>query len=105
MVQSAFSCLMLICFGDGAGSVLCRRLSCRMQSLKKFDQRSGLWRTQVLPIGRHISATLNNLANQLIRRQPHCNLVELWSTLTAFSAQGMAVVTLFGLKNQGALVL
>src|SRR5579859_6931975 len=105
MVQSALSCSVLICFSDGPGSILCRRLSGRMQCLKKFDQCGRLGRIQVLAIRRHISAALDDLAYQLIRRETDSNLVELWSALAALAAQRMAVVTLLGLKNQGALVL
>src|SRR5689334_8293760 len=76
-----------------------------MQRLKKFDQCGRLGRTQVLAIGRHVPAALNHLANQLIRRETDSNLVELWSALAALAAEGMAVVTLLGLKNQSALVL
>src|SRR5258708_33797365 len=105
MVQSAFSCSVLICFSDGVGRVLCRSLPSRMQRLKKFDQRARLCRTQVLAIRRHIPATLDDLANQLVRREADSNLVERRSALAAFATEGMAVVTLLGLKNQSALVL
>src|ERR1700739_3525616 len=76
-----------------------------MQRLKKFDQGGRLGRTEVLAICWHIASALNYLANQLIRRETHSNLIELWSSLAAFAAEGMAVVTLLGLKNESALVL
>src|SRR6266481_9275096 len=105
MVQSAFSCSLLICFSDGPGSILCRSLHVRMQCLKKFNQCSCLCRIQILSISRHIPATLDDLANQFIRRETDSNLAECRSALAAFAAEGMAVVTLFGLKNESALVL
>src|SRR5215510_13577986 len=76
-----------------------------MQCLKELDQCCGFCRTEVFPISRHISSTLNDLANQLIRRESDSNPVERRSALAAFAVQGMAVVTLLGLKNQSTLVL
>src|SRR5215510_3050598 len=100
-----FSCSVLISFSDGAGSILCRRLPGWMQRLKKLDQCCRFCRTEVFPISRHISSTLNDLANQLIRRQTDSNPVERRSALATFPAQRMAVVTLLGLKDESALML
>src|SRR5262249_37264650 len=97
--------LLISSFSNGAGSILCRTLPGWMQRLKKFDQRGRLRRTQVLPISRHISSVLNDLTNQLIRRETDSNSVERRSALAAIAAQGMAVVTLLGLKDERALVL
>ena len=52
-----------------------------MQGLKKFHQCRCLCRIQVLSICRHISATLDDLANELIWRETDSNLIERRSAL------------------------
>src|SRR5262245_16876937 len=76
-----------------------------MQSLKKCHKRGRLCRTQILSVGRHIAPALNNLADELVLREPHCNAVECRSSLSAKIPKRMTVATLFGLKNQRALSL
>src|ERR1700752_4389134 len=46
-------------------------LSCGMESLEKGDQRRGLWRTQVFSVRRHVAASLDHLADELVLRQPY----------------------------------
>ena len=51
-------------------------LSQRMQGFEKCDECSGLRRTQVLPIRRHVAAALDHLADELVLREPHGNTVQ-----------------------------
>src|SRR5207245_2901915 len=84
-------------------SIACWFLIWRMQSFQECHQRSCLRRTEVFPIGRHIAATLNHLANKLIFGKVESNSVEGRTTLTSSVIQRMTVVTLLGLKNQRTL--
>jgi hypothetical protein len=54
-----------------------------MQSFKKRNQGSRFRRTQILPICRHVAASLDHLSNQLILREPHGNAVERWPSLAS----------------------
>src|SRR5579863_5961341 len=74
-----------------------------MQRLEKSDQRIRFCGIQILSVGRHISAPLDYLANQLIRCQPDCNRVEGRPALAAISAEGVTVMTLLRLENQSSL--
>src|ERR1700751_516249 len=73
-----------------------------MQSLEKRDQRRGLSRTQIFSISRHVSATLDHLADQLVVREAKCDAVERRSALAAHVIKRMAVATLLSLEDQSA---
>ena len=47
-----------------------------MQSLEKSYQRRSLSRTQVFSISRHVSTTLDYLANQLVLREAKCDTIQ-----------------------------
>jgi hypothetical protein len=74
-----------------------------MKGLEKCDESSGLRRIQILPIGGHISATLQDLPHELIRCQPDGNRIESRAALAANFANGVAVVALLGLKYERSL--
>src|ERR1700693_1784526 len=82
-----------------------RSLPCRMQRLQKCDERACLRRAQVLSVRRHISATLDHLANQLVLSQPYGNTVESRTSLPTLVAKRMTVATLLDLENERALPL
>jgi hypothetical protein len=76
-----------------------------MQYLEKRDKRRGFGRTQILPVGRHVTAPLNHLANELVLREPHCNAVECWTSLPAKFTERMAIAALFDLKHESPFSL
>src|SRR5713226_946319 len=71
-----------------------------MQGLEKCDERSGLCRTQVLPIRRHVATSLDHLADELVLREPHRHTIQRWASLPAQLPKGMAVAALFDLENK-----
>src|ERR1700751_2400646 len=58
-------------------------LPCWMQPFEKCDEGGRLRRAQILPICRHVAATLDHLANELIWREPHGNAVECGTSLAS----------------------
>src|SRR5262245_41933125 len=92
-----------------AGDVTCglarRRLACGMERLQKRDKRRGFRWTQVLSVGRHVAAPLNDLTNQLVLRQAGGDTVETRAPFTAGVAKGVTVAALFRLEHQRALSL
>ena len=89
----------------GARGVARRRQSGRVQRLEKRHQRSCLGGTQVFSIRRHVAATLNHLAYQLILRELNGDSIQFRPALSSRSAQSVAVVALLGLKNERPLAL
>src|ERR1700689_2503121 len=77
----------------------------RMERFEKCDQGSGLRRTQIFSVSRHIAAALNHLADELVLREPRGNAVEGRTTLASRIAERMAVAALLALKNKRALSL
>src|SRR5260370_16328282 len=77
-------------------------LPCGMQGLKKRDERRGLCRTQVLPVRRHVAASLDHLADELVLREPHGDAIQRRASLPAQLPEGMAVAALLHLKNKRA---
>src|ERR1700678_2167018 len=82
-----------------------RALGCWVQGLEKRYERRSLCGTQVVPIGRHVAAALNYLANQLVLRQTHGNAVQGWSPLSPRIAERVAVAALLDLKHERTLAL
>src|SRR5713226_5479775 len=80
-------------------------LPSRMQGLEKCDERRGLCRTQVLPVRRHVAASLDHLADELVLREPHGDAIQSWASLAAHFSEGMAVAALLDLENKRALPL
>src|ERR1700722_120434 len=76
-----------------------------MQGLEISYERRNFRGTQVVSIGRHVSAALNHLANELVLRQPHGNAVQSWSALSTCVAERVAVAALLDLKHECTLPL
>src|SRR5438270_2120866 len=76
-----------------------------MQDFEKCDERGGLRRAQILAVRRHVATALDHLADELVLRQPHRNIVECRTALPAALSEGMAVAALFDLKDERALSL
>src|SRR5580698_8300499 len=82
-----------------------RTLACRMQGLEESYERSGLCRTQVVPIGRHVAAALNHLPNELVLCQPYGNAVKGWPSLSTHVAKRVTVAALLDLEHERTLPL
>src|SRR5580698_3525357 len=80
-------------------------LCCWVQGLEESYERRSLCRAQVVPIGRHVAAALNHLANELVLRQPHGNAVQGWPPLSTHVAERMAIAALLDLKHERTLPL
>ena len=80
-------------------------LSSRMQGLEKCDKRRGLRRTQVLSVRRHVAASLDHLADELILREPHGDAVERRTPLPAEFTERMAIAALLHLEHESSLPL
>src|SRR5882672_5946435 len=76
-----------------------------MQGFEKCHERRGLCRTQVLPVRRHVAASLNHLSDELVLREPHGDAIQRRASLPAQLPEGVAVAALFDLKNKRALSL
>src|SRR3984885_1705317 len=85
--------------------VASRALCWWVQGLEKRYERRSLCGTQVVPIGRHVTAALNYLANELILRQTHGNAIQGWSPLSTRVAERVAVAALLDLKHERTLAL
>src|SRR5262245_32011244 len=72
-----------------------RCLACGMERLEKRDKRRGFRRTQVLAVRGHVAAPLNDLANELVLREPGGDAIETRAALAAGLAKGVAVAALF----------
>src|ERR1700723_3723016 len=82
-----------------------RTLCCWVQSLEESHQRRSLCRTQVVPIGRHVAAALDDLPNELVLSQPHGNAVQRRPPLSTRVSKRVAVAALFDLKHERTLSL
>src|SRR5215472_12623494 len=76
-----------------------------MQGFEKGHQRRGLRRAQILAISRHVAASLDHLANELVLREPHRNTVQRRTPLPTLVCQGMAIAALLDLKYKRSLPL
>src|SRR6266852_2722209 len=86
-------------------SVACWLLICRVQCFQECHQRGCFRRTEVFPVGRHISPALDHLTNKLIFCKAESNRVQRRPAMASFVIQRMTVVTLFGLKNECTMAL
>ena len=82
-----------------------RRLSSWVECLQERHECSRLRRTQVFPVGWHVAAALDHLADELILRELYSDSIQIWATLSAGVAERMAVVALLRLKNECPLPL
>src|SRR5580704_6029346 len=76
-----------------------------MQGFEKCHERRGLCRTQVLPVRRHVAASLDHLADELVLREPHGDAVERRPPLSAEFTERMAIAALLHLEHESALPL
>src|SRR2546427_4208400 len=77
-----------------------RRLPGWMKRLEERDQRGCLRRAEVLPVRRHVAATLDDLPDQLILRQPHGDSVERRAALPTRLVERMTVPALLQLEDE-----
>ena len=80
-------------------------LACGMECLEKRDKRRSFRRAQVFSVCRHVAASLNHLADELVLREPHGNAVERRPSLSAEFTERMAIAALFRLKDESSLSL
>src|SRR5882762_6132933 len=80
-----------------------RRLPGWMKRLEERDQRGCLRRAEVLPVRRHVAATLDDLPDQLILRQPHGDSVERRAALPTRLVERMTVPALLRLEDERAV--
>src|SRR5580704_3633609 len=85
--------------------IACRALGRGVQGFKERYQRRRLCRTQVVPIGGHVSAALDDLPDELVPGKPHGNAIQGWPPLSAHIAKGVAIAALLDLKHQRSLTL
>src|SRR5262249_5976619 len=88
-----------------ARSIARGRLSRRTQRLEECDECGRLCRTQVFSISRHVAASLNDLPDELVLREPHRDGVKGRPPLPTAASKGTAVAALFALKDKRALPL
>jgi len=74
-----------------------------MERLEKSDERSCFRGTQILSIGRHVAATLNDLPDKLVLRETQGHAVEGGPSLSATFSQRVTLRTLFNLEYQSSL--
>src|SRR5712692_8909373 len=80
-------------------------LAYRMESLEKRDQCRGFRWAQVFSVSRHVAASLDHLADELVLREPHGNVVERRPPLSAEFTERMAIAALLHLKDESPLPL
>src|SRR5262245_15519838 len=86
-----------------AGGVARGSLPGRMQRHEEIDERRRLGGAQVLAIGRHVAASLDHLADELVLGESHRHIVESGTTPSPRVTERMAVATLLRLEDEGAL--
>src|SRR6476469_3362362 len=60
---------------------------------------------EALSVGRHVATALDDLADELVRVEPDGHCIQRRTALSALLSERMAVVTLLGLEDEGALTL
>src|ERR1700722_6534683 len=95
--------LRIFALRDAAGSVASGRLTGGMQRTEKGDQRGGFRGTEIFSVRGHISSTLNYLTDELVLSETHGDRIEGGTALSAKAIESVAIVTLFGLEDGGAL--
>src|SRR5713101_4241946 len=81
------------------------RLAARMHRGEERYDRVDLRGTQVLAVGRHISAALDNLPHHLAPRKANRSVVERGAAQTALIAERMTIAALLALNQKSALQL
>src|ERR1041385_7529597 len=74
-----------------------------MQCSQKRHQSCRLGRAQVVAVGRHVAASLQDLPEQLIFGHPRRDCVECRPALSALSANGVTVPALHTLEDHRPL--
>src|SRR5258706_5437303 len=80
-----------------------RRLIRRPQRLHERDQRSYFRGTQILSIRRHVSASLDDLPDELIARETGGHGVQGRAAQTAFAAKAVTIAALLALDENRTL--
>src|SRR5712671_4869528 len=75
------------------------------QRLHERDEGVDFRGREVLAVGRHVPATLQDLTDELIARLTRRDAVERRTTSSAFTGQAMARPALLVLEDEGALEL
>src|SRR5260370_6846250 len=91
------------CADDLARGILGGPLSSPMQGFEKRHQRRCLGWTQVIPVSRHVAATLQHLADELVLREARGHGIQRWTALAACPIERVAVATLFALEHNRSL--
>ena len=81
------------------------RMAGGMQRFQERNQGGHFGRIQVLAIGWHVAAALNDLTHQLIAGEPGGDAIQGRAALASGAADGMAVAALLHLEDQRALPL
>ena len=76
-----------------------------MHRPEERDDRRHLGGAEVLPVGGHVAAALENLAHQLIVRQARRDVVQRGTALPALATERVTVPALLALQQQRALQL
>src|SRR5258706_2044811 len=79
------------------------RLSLGVQRFEESNDCRRFSRTQVLAVCRHIAASLNDLADKLILRQPDRDTVQIRTSLSSCLTKRMTIAALLHLKHERAL--
>src|SRR5579863_7285717 len=83
--------------------ILRRRPAGFVQGLEESNQSRGLSGIQTVPVCRHVAAALQNLADELVLREPRGYRVQRRTALAAAMIQRVAVVALLFLENSRSL--
>src|SRR6516165_1971751 len=87
----------------GTRSVTSWRLSLRMERFEECDESGRLRRAEVFTVGGHVSAPLDNLADELVPGLHNGHRIECRAAFAANLTERMAVAALLQLKHQHAL--
>src|SRR6516162_586065 len=93
---------LLWCFEYRVGSIPRRRLSGRVKRGEECYECGCLRRAQILSVGRHVTATLDHLTNELVLRKVYGDAVERRATPASNAFERMAVAALLRLENERA---
>jgi hypothetical protein len=96
---------LVVLDGSSTRRVTRSRLPGRTQRLEECHDGGCFRRTQILAVRGHISSTLDNLTNELIRSSPHGYIIEGRSPLPADLIQRMTIAALLTLKYERTLPL
>src|ERR1700726_4379528 len=79
------------------------RVPPRVARGEECDDRVDLRGSEILAVGRHVTAALNYLANDLVARETRGSVVERGTAHPAVAAERMTIAALLALNQQRAL--